>query len=153
MRVHIRAAGDTIVFKFIQPHVDTGLEGYILGYGSSMFSKQFIHLPEDGQPYETEIGTIFLFSPLSQSLSFTLLILLYFLDAEPKYLIAVQSKKPEEPKKQCTGKKQGTTNEIWEQFTDNFCAYTGPKKYLDTYTTLKKNVIALDLLLYNSSRS
>ncbi|XP_048049708.1 target of Nesh-SH3 isoform X3 [Megalobrama amblycephala] len=80
MRVRIRAAGDTIVFKFIQPHVDTELEGYILGYGSSMFSKQFIHLPEDGQPYETEI------------------------DAEPKYLIAVQSKKPEEPKKQCTGK-------------------------------------------------
>ncbi|XP_067264589.1 target of Nesh-SH3 isoform X3 [Chanodichthys erythropterus] len=80
MRVHIRAAGDTIVFKFIQPHVDTGLEGYILGYGSSMFSKQLINLPEDGQPYETEI------------------------DAEPKYLIAVQSKKPEEPKKQCTGK-------------------------------------------------
>lgn len=65
MRVRIRAAGDTIVFKFIQPHVDTRLEGYILGYGSSMFSKQFIHLPEDGQPYETEIGTIFLFSPLS----------------------------------------------------------------------------------------
>ncbi|XP_051761232.1 target of Nesh-SH3 isoform X5 [Ctenopharyngodon idella] len=80
MRVRISAAGDTIVFKFIQPHVDTRLEGYILGYGSSMFSKQFIHLPEDGQPYETEI------------------------DAEPKYLIAVQSKKPEEPKKQCTGK-------------------------------------------------
>ncbi|XP_067300037.1 target of Nesh-SH3 isoform X2 [Pseudorasbora parva] len=79
MRVRISAVGDTIVFKFIRPHQDSRLEGYILGYGSSMFSKQFIHLPEDGQPYETEI------------------------DAEPKYLIAVQLNKPEEPKKQCTG--------------------------------------------------
>ncbi|XP_077072609.1 target of Nesh-SH3 isoform X2 [Siphateles boraxobius] len=80
MRVRISAVGDTIVFKFIRPHVDSRLDGYILGYGSSMLSKQFIHLPEDGQPFETEI------------------------DAEPKYLIAVQTKKPEEPKKQCTGK-------------------------------------------------
>ncbi|KAK7169156.1 hypothetical protein R3I93_005221 [Phoxinus phoxinus] len=80
MRVRISAVGDTIVFKFIRPHVDSRLEGYILGYGSSMLSKQLIHLPEDGQPFETEI------------------------DAEPKYMIAVQSKKPEEPKKQCTGK-------------------------------------------------
>ncbi|XP_016093407.1 target of Nesh-SH3 [Sinocyclocheilus grahami] len=80
MRVRISAVGDTIVLKFIRPHVDTRLEGYILGYGSSMFSKQFIQLPEDGQPYETEI------------------------DAEPKYLIAVQSKIPEEPKKKCAGK-------------------------------------------------
>ncbi|XP_016309710.1 target of Nesh-SH3 isoform X3 [Sinocyclocheilus anshuiensis] len=80
MRVRVSAVGDTIVLKFIRPHVDTRLEGYILGYGSSMFSKQFIQLPEDGQPYETEI------------------------DAEPKYLIAVQSKIPEEPKKKCAGK-------------------------------------------------
>ncbi|XP_059355846.1 target of Nesh-SH3 isoform X2 [Carassius carassius] len=80
MRVRISAVGDTIVLKFIRPHVDTRLEGYILGYGSTMFSKQFIELPEDGQPYETEI------------------------DAEPKYLIAVQLKNPEEPKKKCAGK-------------------------------------------------
>ncbi|XP_056116649.1 target of Nesh-SH3 isoform X2 [Rhinichthys klamathensis goyatoka] len=80
MRVRISAVGDTIVFQFNRPHVDSRLEGYILGYGSSMLSKQLIHLPEDGQPFETEI------------------------DAEPKYLIAVQSKKPEEPRKQCTGK-------------------------------------------------
>uniref|UniRef100_A0A672KSK2 ABI family, member 3 (NESH) binding protein a n=1 Tax=Sinocyclocheilus grahami TaxID=75366 RepID=A0A672KSK2_SINGR len=92
MRVRISAVGDTIVFKFFQPHVDTRLEGYILGYGSSMFSKQFIQLPEDGQPYETEI------------------------DAEPKYLIAVQSKNPEEPKKKCAGKQfKDATNEIREQ--------------------------------------
>ncbi|XP_056321395.1 target of Nesh-SH3 isoform X1 [Danio aesculapii] len=80
MRVRISAVGDTVVFKFIRPHVDSTLRGYILGYGSSMFSKQFIQLPEDGQPYETEI------------------------DAEPKYLLAIQSNKPEEPKKQCAGK-------------------------------------------------
>ncbi|XP_068079748.1 target of Nesh-SH3 isoform X4 [Danio rerio] len=80
MRVRISAVGDTVVFKFIRPHVDSRLGGYILGYGSSMFSKQFIQLPEDGQPYETEI------------------------DAEPKYLLAIQSNKPEEPKKQCAGK-------------------------------------------------
>jgi len=65
MRVRISTVGDTIVFKFIRPHVDSRLEGYILGYGSSMLSKQLIHLPEDGQPFETEIGTIFLFGPLS----------------------------------------------------------------------------------------
>ncbi|XP_051566423.1 target of Nesh-SH3-like isoform X2 [Myxocyprinus asiaticus] len=80
MKVRISAIGDTIIFKFLQPHVDNRLEGYILGYGSSMFSKQFIQLPEDGQPYETE------------------------LDAEPKYLLALQSVKVDEPKKQCTGK-------------------------------------------------
>ncbi|KAL0184446.1 hypothetical protein M9458_020142, partial [Cirrhinus mrigala] len=55
MRVRISAIGDTIIFKFIRPHVDSTLEGYILGYGSTMFSKQFIQLPEDGEPYETEI--------------------------------------------------------------------------------------------------
>ncbi|XP_052004608.1 target of Nesh-SH3 isoform X2 [Xyrauchen texanus] len=80
MKVRISAIGDTIIFKFLRPHVHNRLEGYILGYGSSMFSKQFIQLPEDGQPYETEI------------------------DAEPKYLLALQSVKADEPKKQCTGK-------------------------------------------------
>lgn len=65
MRVRISAVGDTIVLKFIRPYVDTRLEGYILGYGSSMFSKQFIQLPEDGQPYETEIGIVFIYSLLS----------------------------------------------------------------------------------------
>ncbi|XP_051998702.1 target of Nesh-SH3-like isoform X3 [Xyrauchen texanus] len=80
MKVHISAVGDTITFKFMQPQLDTRLEGYILGYGSSMFSKQFIQLPKNGEPYETEI------------------------DAEPKYLLALQSVKADEPKKQCTGK-------------------------------------------------
>ncbi|XP_078142054.1 target of Nesh-SH3 [Centroberyx gerrardi] len=80
MKVRINATGDTIVMKFLRPSADTKLEGYILGYGSSMFSKQYIQLPENGQPYETEI------------------------DAEPKYLIAVQPIPANDVKKQCTGK-------------------------------------------------
>ncbi|XP_040912762.1 target of Nesh-SH3 isoform X6 [Toxotes jaculatrix] len=80
MKVRISTTGDTIVMRFLRPNADTKLEGYILGYGSSMFSKQFIQLPENGQPYETEF------------------------DAEPKYLIAVQPIPTNEVKKQCTGK-------------------------------------------------
>ncbi|XP_054471148.1 target of Nesh-SH3 isoform X2 [Anoplopoma fimbria] len=80
MKVRINATGDTIVMKFLRPNADTKLEGYILGYGSSMFSKQYIQLPENGQPYEAEF------------------------DAEPKYLIAVQPIPNNEVKKQCTGK-------------------------------------------------
>lgn len=80
MKVRINATGDTIVMKFLRPSPDTKLEGYILGYGSSMFSKQFIQLPENGKPYETEF------------------------DAEPKYLIAVQPIPANEVKKQCSGK-------------------------------------------------
>lgn len=80
MKVRINATGDTIVMKFLHPNADTKLEGYILGYGSSMFSKQYIQLPENGLPYETEI------------------------DAEPKYLIAVQPIPVNDVKKQCSGK-------------------------------------------------
>ncbi|XP_030638727.1 ABI family, member 3 (NESH) binding protein b [Chanos chanos] len=80
MKVRINATGDTIVLKFLRPNPDVKLEGYILGYGSSMFSKQFIQLPENGEPYETEI------------------------DAEPKYLVAVQPIPTNDVKKQCTGK-------------------------------------------------
>nr|XP_049583197.1 target of Nesh-SH3 isoform X27 [Syngnathus scovelli] len=80
MKVRINATGDTIVMKFVRPNTDTKLEGYILGYGSSMFSKQFIQLPENGKPYETEF------------------------DAEPKYLIAVQPIPTNDVKKHCTGK-------------------------------------------------
>ncbi|MBN3322693.1 TARSH protein, partial [Atractosteus spatula] len=79
LKVRINATGDTITFKFVRPSPNTKLEGYILGYGSSMFSKQFIQLPEDGVPYETEV------------------------DAEPKYLIAVQPIPANDVKKQCTG--------------------------------------------------
>ncbi|XP_045906295.1 target of Nesh-SH3-like isoform X18 [Micropterus dolomieu] len=80
MKIRINATGDTIVMKFVRPNPDVKLEGYILGYGSSMFSKQFIQLPENGQPYETEM------------------------DAEPKYLVAVQPIPANDVKKHCTGK-------------------------------------------------
>ncbi|XP_050951391.1 ABI family, member 3 (NESH) binding protein b isoform X6 [Labeo rohita] len=80
MKVRINATEDTIVLKFVRPNPDVKLEGYILGYGSSMFSKQFIQLPENGEPYETEI------------------------DAEPKYLVAVQPIPTNDVKKHCTGK-------------------------------------------------
>ncbi|KAJ8351899.1 hypothetical protein SKAU_G00233750 [Synaphobranchus kaupii] len=80
MKVRINATGDTIILKFVRPNPDVKLEGYILGYGSSMFSKQFIQLPENGKPYETEM------------------------DAEPKYLIAVQPIPSNDVKKHCTGK-------------------------------------------------
>ncbi|XP_064183212.1 target of Nesh-SH3 isoform X10 [Anguilla rostrata] len=80
MKVRINATGDTIILKFVKPNPDVKLEGYILGYGSSMFSKQFIPLPENGKPYETEM------------------------DAEPKYLIAVQPIPSNDVKKHCTGK-------------------------------------------------
>ncbi|XP_029375680.1 ABI family, member 3 (NESH) binding protein b isoform X8 [Echeneis naucrates] len=80
MKVRINATGDTIVMKFVHPSPDVKLEGYILGYGSSLFSKQFIQLPENGQPYETEM------------------------DAEPKYLVAVQPIPVNDVKKHCTGK-------------------------------------------------
>nr|XP_020464960.1 target of Nesh-SH3 isoform X2 [Monopterus albus] len=80
MKVHISATEDTIVMKFLRPNANTKLEGYILGYGSSMFYKQFIQLPENGKPYENEF------------------------DAEPKYLIAVQPIPTNEVKKHCTGK-------------------------------------------------
>ncbi|KAI5106897.1 target of Nesh-SH3 isoform X1, partial [Silurus meridionalis] len=78
-KVRISAIGDTITLKFLQPDMDTKLEGYILGYGRDLFSKQFMPLPEDGEPYETEI------------------------DAEPKYLVAVQPVKGDKVKKECAG--------------------------------------------------
>ncbi|KAJ8410558.1 hypothetical protein AAFF_G00194620 [Aldrovandia affinis] len=80
MKVRISATDDTIILKFLRHNPEIKLEGYILGYGSSMFSKQFIQLPENGEPYETEI------------------------DAEPKYLVAVQPIPTNNVKKQCTGK-------------------------------------------------
>ncbi|XP_076022087.1 ABI family, member 3 (NESH) binding protein b isoform X2 [Genypterus blacodes] len=80
MKVRINATGDTIVMKFVRPSPDVKLEGYILGYGGSMFTKQFIQLPENGQPYQAEM------------------------DAEPKYLVAVQPIPTNNVKKHCTGK-------------------------------------------------
>ncbi|XP_068586539.1 ABI family, member 3 (NESH) binding protein b isoform X10 [Cebidichthys violaceus] len=80
MKVRINATGDTIVMKFVRPSPDVKLEGFILGYGGNMFSRQFITLPEDGRTYETEM------------------------DAEPKYLVAIQPIPANDMKKTCTGK-------------------------------------------------
>ncbi|XP_068458162.1 ABI family, member 3 (NESH) binding protein b isoform X2 [Clinocottus analis] len=77
MKVQINATGDTIVMKFVRPSPDVKLEGFILGYGSSLFSRQLIQLPGDGTAYE--------------------------LDAEPKYLVAVQPIPANDVKKHCTG--------------------------------------------------
>ncbi|XP_061642637.1 target of Nesh-SH3-like isoform X2 [Phyllopteryx taeniolatus] len=80
VKVKINATGDTIIMKFLRPSPDFKLEGYILGYGSSVSSKQFIPLPENGIPYQAE------------------------LDAEPKYLVAVQPILTNDVTKHCTGK-------------------------------------------------
>ena len=56
LRVQINATGDTIVMKFVRPGRDVKLEGFILGYGSSVFSRQLIQLPDDGPPYQAEMG-------------------------------------------------------------------------------------------------
>ncbi|CAH2223095.1 target of Nesh-SH3 isoform X11 [Pelobates cultripes] len=77
MKVHINATGDTLVMKFLRPHQNTRLEGFILGYGSNFFSNQYIQWPENGKSYITEV------------------------DAEPRYLISV---KPNENKKSCKEK-------------------------------------------------
>ncbi|XP_069577323.1 target of Nesh-SH3-like [Brachyistius frenatus] len=79
MRVRINASGDTIVMKFVRPSAAVQLEGFILGYGGGVFSKQFIPL-QDGEPYEAEMV------------------------AEPKYLVAVQPIRTNNVKKHCTGK-------------------------------------------------
>ncbi|XP_047432936.1 target of Nesh-SH3-like isoform X2 [Mugil cephalus] len=79
MKVRIRATGDTVVLEFVRPRPDVKLEGFVLGYGSSVFSRQFIQIPEDGRTYHTE------------------------LDAEPKYLVAVQPIPANDVTKHCTG--------------------------------------------------
>ncbi|XP_053273560.1 target of Nesh-SH3 [Pleuronectes platessa] len=79
MRVRIKASGDTIVMQFVRSSPDVKLEGFILGYGSGLFSKQWIQLPEDGRAFEAEM------------------------DAEPKYLVAVQPIPVNDVKKHCTG--------------------------------------------------
>uniref|UniRef100_A0A670IKM3 ABI family member 3 binding protein n=1 Tax=Podarcis muralis TaxID=64176 RepID=A0A670IKM3_PODMU len=66
--------------RYIRPSPSTKLEGFILGYGSSFFSNQYIPLPSDGKSYITEV------------------------DAEPRYLIAVRPAPVPNYKKPCSGK-------------------------------------------------
>ncbi|XP_070607642.1 target of Nesh-SH3-like [Erythrolamprus reginae] len=64
--------------RYIRPTPSTKLEGFILGYGSSFFSNQYIPLPSNRNMYMTEV------------------------DAEPRYLIAVRP--VSNNKKSCSGK-------------------------------------------------
>uniref|UniRef100_A0A8C5LXC2 Fibronectin type-III domain-containing protein n=1 Tax=Leptobrachium leishanense TaxID=445787 RepID=A0A8C5LXC2_9ANUR len=59
LKVHINATGDTLVMKFLRPSQNTKLEGFILGYGSSFFSNQYIQWPENGKSFVTEVGKCF----------------------------------------------------------------------------------------------
>lgn len=114
IKVRINATGDTVVFKFLLPNAHTKLEGYILGYGSRLFSKQFIQLPENGLPFVKEFGkNVCLYSPAKlwnrkykrkvTSFSTGMTVLCLYLDAEPKYLIAVKPIQVNEVKKYCKG--------------------------------------------------
>ncbi|XP_048348873.1 target of Nesh-SH3 isoform X3 [Sphaerodactylus townsendi] len=79
LKVQINATGDAVCLRYIRPSPSIKLEGFILGYGSSFFSNQYIPLPSDGKPYITEV------------------------DAEPRYLIAVRPAPVPNYRKSCSG--------------------------------------------------
>ncbi|XP_067402255.1 target of Nesh-SH3 [Emydura macquarii macquarii] len=80
LKVQINTTDDTICMKYLRLSPDTKLEGFILGYGSSFFSNQYIPLPSEGKSYVTEV------------------------DAEPRYLITVRPAPVPNHKKTCSGK-------------------------------------------------
>ncbi|TFK05362.1 potassium voltage-gated channel subfamily B member 2 [Platysternon megacephalum] len=80
LKVQINATDDTICMKYLRLSPDTKLQGFILGYGSSFFSNQYIPLPSEGKSYVTEV------------------------DAEPRYLITVRPAPIPNHKKTCSGK-------------------------------------------------
>ncbi|XP_066477365.1 target of Nesh-SH3 [Tiliqua scincoides] len=80
LKVQINATSDAVCMRYIRPSPSTKLEGFILGYGSSFFSNQYILLPSDGKSYITEV------------------------EAEPRYLIAVRPARVSNYKKSCSGK-------------------------------------------------
>uniref|UniRef100_A0A2D4J3T2 Fibronectin type-III domain-containing protein n=2 Tax=Micrurus TaxID=8634 RepID=A0A2D4J3T2_MICLE len=77
LKVQINVTSDAVCMRYIRPTPSTKLEGFVLGYGSSFFSNQYIPLPSNGKMYMTEI------------------------DAEPRYMIVVR---PVSNKKSCSGK-------------------------------------------------
>nr|XP_056714616.1 target of Nesh-SH3 [Euleptes europaea] len=79
LKVQINATGDAVCMRYIRSSPSIKLEGFILGYGSSFFSNQYIPLPSDGKPYITEV------------------------DAEPRYLIAVRPAPVPNYRKSCSG--------------------------------------------------
>ncbi|XP_019384202.1 PREDICTED: target of Nesh-SH3 isoform X5 [Crocodylus porosus] len=78
LKVQINTTGDIICMKYLRPNPNTKLEGFIVGYGSSFYSNQYIPLPADGKSYMTEV------------------------DAEPRYLIVVRPARTSN-KKTCSG--------------------------------------------------
>ncbi|XP_068763158.1 target of Nesh-SH3 isoform X26 [Struthio camelus] len=79
LKVQINATDDTVCMKYLRPSQNTKLEGFVLGYGSSFFSNQYIPLPTEGKTYINE------------------------LDAEPRYLISVRPARNSN-KKSCSGR-------------------------------------------------
>ncbi|XP_060090555.1 target of Nesh-SH3 isoform X2 [Heteronotia binoei] len=79
LKVQINATGDAVCMRYIRPSPSIKLEGFVLGYGSSFFSNQYIPLPSDGKAYITEV------------------------DAEPRYLIAVRPAPVPNYRKSCSG--------------------------------------------------
>ncbi|KQK78828.1 target of Nesh-SH3-like protein [Amazona aestiva] len=56
LKVQINATDDTVCMRYLRPSQNTKLEGFVLGYGSSFFSNQYIPLPLEGKNYVTELG-------------------------------------------------------------------------------------------------
>ncbi|XP_030332102.1 target of Nesh-SH3 [Strigops habroptila] len=80
LKVQINATDDTVCMRYLRPSQNTKLEGFVLGYGSSFFSNQYIPLPSEGKNYVTE------------------------LDAEPRYLVSVRPARVSSNKKSCSGR-------------------------------------------------
>ncbi|XP_065532598.1 target of Nesh-SH3 isoform X7 [Lathamus discolor] len=80
LKVQINATDDTICMRYLRASQNTRLEGFVLGYGSSFFSNQYIPLPSEGKNYITE------------------------LDAEPRYLVSVRPARVSSNKKSCSGR-------------------------------------------------
>ncbi|XP_068877683.1 target of Nesh-SH3 isoform X11 [Aphelocoma coerulescens] len=80
LKVQINATDDTVCMRYLRPSQSTKLEGFVLGYGSSFLSNQYIPLPSEGKNYVTE------------------------LDAEPRYLVSVRPARVSNNKKSCSGR-------------------------------------------------
>ncbi|KAI1242310.1 hypothetical protein IHE44_0005841 [Lamprotornis superbus] len=80
LKVQINATDDTVCMRYLRPSQSTKLEGFVLGYGSNLFSNQYIPLPSEGKNYITE------------------------LDAEPRYLVSVRPSRVSSNKKSCSGR-------------------------------------------------
>ncbi|XP_054241838.1 target of Nesh-SH3 [Indicator indicator] len=80
LKVQINATDDTVCMRYLRPSQNTKLEGFVLGYGSSFFSNQYIPLPSEGKTSVTE------------------------LDAEPRYLVSIRPARVSNNKKSCSGR-------------------------------------------------